>query len=260
VQPADKIARAMLAQAFPLVRRWLNVMLNRPLTLREAVIVGVVLLTAGTIYCQIYCLLALQQMHGASMPLWASVHRASVDVAPAFAAFELGKRVPPQPRWWHWLALIIFFAAAIALAVLWRLQLHKMDMALSPRRIAVDRLPFMAFAALGIAYYHARLRQKRAQSLEQRSGDSPEVMPPMNAIDWVKAAGNYVEIKAGDRTRLLRMTLRQAAEMLPQGGFVQIHRSVIDNRARIVRMNGRQRVSMADGTEFRVGDAYRSNL
>ena len=247
----------MLAQAFPLARRWLNVMLTRPLTLREAVIVGAVLLVAGTIYCQIYCLLALQQMHGASMPLWASVHRASVDVVPAFAAFELGKRVPPQPRWWHWLALVIFFAATIALAVLWRLQLHKMDMALSPRRIAVDRLPFMGFAALGIAYYHARLRQKRA---EQRCGDLSEIMPPVNAIDWVKAAGNYVEIKVGDRTRLLRMTLRQAAEMLPEAGFVQIHRSVIVNRARIARMNGRQRVRMTDGTEFSVGDAYRSNL
>jgi LytTr DNA-binding domain len=250
----------MLAQVFPLARRWFIVVLARPLTPREAVITGALLLTAGTIYCQIYCLLALQQMHGASMPLWASIHRASVDVVPAFAAFELGKRVPPQPRLWHWFALITFFAVALALSVLWRLQLDMMNSVLTPRRIAADRIPFMALAALGIAYYHARLRQGRAQSTDQRASDGPEVMPPVNAIDWVKAAGNYVEIKVGARTCLMRMTLRQAAAMLPEAQFVQIHRSVIVNRERVVRINGRQRVKMTDGTEFPVGDAYRSNL
>ena len=255
-----KIAPIMFAQALTYVKRWLNLMLSRRLRVAEAVAASLLLLTAGTIYCQIYCLLALQEMHGASMPLWASVHRASVDVIPPFVAFELSKRVPMNGRVWQWAALIAIFAAAIAIAVLWRMQLDIMSSGLSPRRMAVDRIPYMALAGVGLFLFHHRGRLSDVRAPWSRTSDDPDKMPPAKAIDWVKAAGNYVEIRVGGRTRLLRMTLRQASSLLPDEQFVQIHRSVIVNRERIAKVNGRRSVEMTDGTAFTVGDAYRSNL
>ena len=242
------------------IRRWLRVTLSRPLTLQEAAAVGLTLLVAGTTYCQIYCLLALQQMHGASMSIWSSVHRASVDVVPAFAVFEIGKRMPVRTRWWGWIVLLGALVVAVAVATLWRLQLHLMTSGLSARRIAVDRIPFMGLAAAGIAYYHIVGSTRR---LEARAtvDDGPELLPPAAAIDWVRAAGNYVEVHFNGRSRLLRMTLHHARRTLPSRDFVQIHRSVVVNKNRISNVDERLRtVRLADGSTLNVGETYRSNL
>ena len=257
----DTIGRAMLARILPHIRRWLSVTLTRPLTLREAVVIGAVLLTAGTIYCQIYCLLALQQMHGASMPLGASVHRASVDVVFAFAVFELGKRVPIRGRWWSWLVLVLLFAGAIALASLWRMQLHIMSDGLSPRRIAVDRIPFMGFAAAALAYFHKASQRNLAQA--QAASDSADAMPPADWIDWIRAAGNYVEIRVDGRTILKRMTMAQAEQALAGKAFVRVHRSMLVNRSRIAGLDRSERprhLRLADGSTVKIGEAYRANL
>src|SRR6476646_2901587 len=64
-----KLRAIMLAQAIPPARRWVIAALTRPFSLREALIACPLLLAVGVVYCQIYCLLALQQMHGASMPI-----------------------------------------------------------------------------------------------------------------------------------------------------------------------------------------------
>jgi hypothetical protein len=242
------------------IRRWLRVTLSRPLTLQEGAAVGLALLVAGTIYCQIYCLLALQQMHGASMSIWSSVHRASVDVVPAFAVFEIGKRMPVRTRWWGWIMLLGAVAAAVAFATLWRLQLHLMTSGLSARRIAVDRIPFMAVAVAGIAFYQTLGRVGRPEAGEA-ADNGPEQLPPAGAIDWVRAAGNYVEVHFNGRSRLLRMTLHHARQTLPSRDFVQIHRSVVVNKNRISNVDGRLRtVRLADGSTLNVGETYRANL
>lgn len=257
----DKTGLVMFAEALPHLRRWLNIALSRPLALGEAIIAGLGLLTVGTIYCQIYCLLALQKMHGATMPFSASVHRASVDIVPAFIVFELAKRVRFRNRAARWLTLLALFAAGIALAVVWRMQLHIMASGLTPRRMAVDRIPFMALAGLGIVLFHLR---RGAQS--SGHGNSPdmeetEVLPPPRSIDWINAAGNYVEVHFNGRAKLLRMTLQQAKGLLPADEFVQIHRSTVVNRSRISDVDGRVRtVRLNDGATLKVGETYRNAL
>jgi two-component system LytT family response regulator len=80
-------------------------------------------------------------------------------------------------------------------------------------------------------------------------------------IDWIKAAGNYVEVHFNGRTKLLRMTLHQARRALPSGEFVQIHRSVLVNTSRIAHVDARQRtVRLADGATLTVGETFRMNL
>ena len=250
----------MISSAISFARKWVTIVLTRPLRFGEAVGVGSAILGLGTIYCQIYCLLALQQMHGMSMPILASAHRASVDVISSFVAFELSKRVMLRDRHWNWLLVVFIFAAIVALAVYWRMQLDLMNSGLTPRRMAVDRIPFMALAAAGLAYYRWRLRHPVSPIPGARASCDLESLPPAGAIEWVKAAGNYVEIRVSGHTRLVRGALHQIAAVLPEPQFVQIHRSVIVNRAKVAGTNGRRTVRMTDGTEFSVGDAYRSNL
>src|SRR5438132_12418121 len=93
-----KLRAVMLAQLLQPARQWLTTALERKLSFREALSVLLVLIVIGTIYCQIYCLLALQQMHGATMPVRNSLVRASADVIPSFLAFEAAKRLLPLPR------------------------------------------------------------------------------------------------------------------------------------------------------------------
>lgn len=192
------------------------------------------------------------------MPLLASLCRAGSDVVPAFLAFEIGKRALGLPRAQRWIALGAIFAGAAALGVLIRLQAPIMSMGLMPRRMAADRIPFMLLA--GTALYYYRVRGRRVQEDPWAAAEERDRIPPANAIDWVRAAGNYVEIRVAGRTRLLRMTLRQARALLPGEQFLQIHRSVIVNRDRIATVKGRHSIEMKDGTSFTVGDAHRSNL
>src|SRR3954452_21440083 len=117
-----KLRGIMLAQAIPPVRRWLRTALTRPLSLLESLTLGLVLLVVGTAYCQVYCLLALQKMHGASMPLLASMCRAGADVIPAFLVFESGKRVAGLPRVARWPGLAALCIAGTTLGVLIRVQ------------------------------------------------------------------------------------------------------------------------------------------
>jgi hypothetical protein len=256
---AAKLRGIMLAQAISPARRWLMTALTRPLTLLETLIFGLALLVIGIAYCQVYCLLALQKMHGESMPLLASVYRAGADVIPPFLVFEAGKRVAALPRAVRWSGLAALLISGFALGVLIREQAPIMSSGLTLRRMAADRIPFMLLAAAALTYYWRRAH-RRAQEAPWTDGDEREQLPPAKAIDWVKAAGNYVEIRIAGRTRLLRMTLRQARALLPGDQFVQIHRSVIVNRDRIAIVNGRRSVEMTDGTTFAVGDAHRSNL
>jgi hypothetical protein len=148
----------MVSEAGRFVWRWAQHSLARTLSLREAATTLALLATAGTIYCQIYCLLALQQLHGVSMPLLASVGRSSADVVPAFLAFEIGKRAIPLPRFRRWPAIAAIFAGALAFGLAIRLQVPMMSQTLTLRHMAVDRIPFLLLAAAALAFYAARCR------------------------------------------------------------------------------------------------------
>lgn len=48
-------------------------------------------------------------------------------------------------------------------------------------------------------------------------------------IDWIEAAGNYVDIHTGDKTHLLRETMGNLETNLDPEHFIRIHRSAIVN-------------------------------
>lgn len=58
----------------------------------------------------------------------------------------------------------------------------------------------------------------------------------VDEIDWIEAAGNYVDIHIGDETHLLRETMNNLEAKLNPSRFVRIHRSTIVNIDRVKEM------------------------
>lgn len=84
------------------------------------------------------------------------------------------------------------------------------------------------------------------------------------AIDWIEAAGNYLCIRAGAQTHILRETLGQMQARLDPAYFARVHRSRIVNIARIARLvplsNGDHTLVLDDGTTLGLSRTYRDAL
>ncbi len=79
-------------------------------------------------------------------------------------------------------------------------------------------------------------------------------------IEYVKSAGNYVELITGDRTLLMRTTLHDLGEQLRAAGFRRVHRSLLVNSLHVVAIargpRGRRVVRMRGGAELPVGRQF----
>ena len=82
-------------------------------------------------------------------------------------------------------------------------------------------------------------------------------------IEYVKAAGNYVELVIGERTLLMRATLHDLGEQLRAVGFVRVHRSLLVNSLQVLAVRrgprGRQLVKLNSGEELPVGRQFEGN-
>jgi DNA-binding LytR/AlgR family response regulator len=83
-------------------------------------------------------------------------------------------------------------------------------------------------------------------------------------IDWVKAAGNYLELHVDGGCHLVRRTLKGFAAATAAEPFVRIHRSVVVRRgcvAGVVRLpRGRLAIRLQDGTTHAVGRSFRADV
>ena len=57
------------------------------------------------------------------------------------------------------------------------------------------------------------------------------------SVDFISAAGNYMELSCGTEKYLLRITLKELEQQLPAQQFIRVHRSHIVNIAAIERIN-----------------------
>jgi len=82
-------------------------------------------------------------------------------------------------------------------------------------------------------------------------------------IEYIKAAGNYVELVTGDRTLLLRATLQDLNDQLAPIGFLRVHRSLLVNPLHVVATRrgprGRRVVEVRSGAELPVGRQFGDN-
>lgn len=128
--------------------------------------------------------------------------------------------------------------------------------------------------AEALARAEAALRTRSAQQeqpVANQERDAPATLTidfygsriqlPYDQIDWLVADGNYVKLNAQQRTYYKRVTLMQMLELLEDYGFVQVHRSIVVNRAAVRSSqylgNNAYQIEMKDGQVFRTGRAFK---
>ncbi|HEX8719871.1 MAG TPA: LytTR family DNA-binding domain-containing protein [Pyrinomonadaceae bacterium] len=83
-------------------------------------------------------------------------------------------------------------------------------------------------------------------------------------VDYIKAEGSYLRLKAGKESHLMRERLSRLEDMLDPRAFARIHRSVIVNIDRIRGMqplfNGDQIITLRDSTQLTLSRSYRDTL
>ncbi len=94
--------------------------------------------------------------------------------------------------------------------------------------------------------------------------DKRMLLMPVDEIDWVEAADNYVVLHAGKENHLQRETLSAMAGRLPAEKFVRISRSTIVNIDRIKELqplfHGEYAVILKNGTRLTLTRTYRESL
>jgi two-component system LytT family response regulator len=84
----------------------------------------------------------------------------------------------------------------------------------------------------------------------------------VEAIDWVRAEGNYVRIHVDGAVYLHRETMRHLQDTLDPGRFLRIHRGVIVNVDRVHEVhplfNGNAEVVLRDGTRLALSRRFRA--
>src|SRR5215470_18492520 len=90
------------------------------------------------------------------------------------------------------------------------------------------------------------------------------VFVPLDEVEFFEAAGNYVQVHAGNGQYRVRETLTTFAERLPVRDFVRIHRSVIVNRNRIQELrrsfSGKYLVTLVSGKQVTLSRSHRPQL
>ena len=83
-------------------------------------------------------------------------------------------------------------------------------------------------------------------------------------IDWIEADGNYLRLWTGDRSHLVRETMKGAEERLDPATFVRIHRSTIVAIDRIdsiqAQDNGDYLVTMQSGAKLATSRGYADRI
>ncbi|NHK27793.1 LytTR family transcriptional regulator [Parvularcula flava] len=138
-----------------------------------------------------------------------------------------------------------------------------------------DLLTFILYLAVIYAFRHmaelrrevetARAEAGRSSRITLKSGGSM-IFLDAHAVDWARAAGNYVEISAGGKMHLARITLTALDEQLQASGadIVRTHRSWLVNKARLREVrptgDGDQIAILQFGEEVPVSRRYRDAL
>lgn len=99
--------------------------------------------------------------------------------------------------------------------------------------------------------------------IEVRDG-SKVMLLDAEAIGWIEAAGNYVEIHTANGMHTARGTLASYADRLETAGFVRIHRSRLVNPARVgsyeTTPSGDVEIVMSDGARLVGSRRFRAAL
>lgn len=141
-------------------------------------------------------------------------------------------------------------------------------LAIFPYELRKDLLTYLALASVYLGWLRLTsvdVEQEAAQppAIEVRDGARRRFVP-LAEVDWIEAAGNYVELHRGPTPILHRAPLSQLERELEGHGFVRIHRSRLVRRAAIEEVeskpSGDYVVRLSDGRELGGSRRFRRPL
>jgi hypothetical protein len=217
---------------------------------------GIAIWLAGAAYCHGYQHLLAGESPG---PWSGSLIWSAVAVVPWFALFEWSKqgRGVDAARRPAVLVGLVLGIAAVSIGLEYLVDFCLGDVTDRFGLLVMRRMPAVAFTVLLITLTRKAVLRRPA------SPAAVALRSIADAIDWVEAADNYVELHCAGNVTLRRMTMREAANELERHGFVRIHRRFLVNGRKIAGIsgtNGESVVRLSDGTELPVGRAFAINL
>jgi two-component system LytT family response regulator len=106
-------------------------------------------------------------------------------------------------------------------------------------------------------------RRKRLDRLAIKSGGATRFIR-VAEIDWIEAAGVYVNLHLGNKEILYRSALAELVERLDPARFVRVHRSTVVNIESILQLepisHGEFDVLLKGGARTRISRSYRGHL
>lgn len=214
-------------------------LLRQPLNSVQLTLAAAAIAIAVAVYCVVYSALAGRPETFVESVLWSVV-----NVMPWVPAIEGAKRAPSL-----FLAALALFGGLAASIGLGFAFTGTVDGAAFELWRRVPTLILVTGVAVAI----------RWSSRKHRTNDNDELPLLPRQIEWVRAAGNYVELRGCGRTIVHRSPLSAIERQLAGHGFVRIHRSMLVRRECIARIRSEDLV-LADGTHLRIGKRYRAAL
>lgn len=236
-------------------------MLLRPLPAAWLAPLAAVVLTAGAAYC-----LGYEGLRGGIGGWPGSYVWSACAVLPWLALFEAVKRAEwerdrPLSPWL--LALLLVGTGALSVGLEYLVDGLRGERSAPIGLLVLRRLP--AIAATLMLLLLARREQKTASAAEApvSAGEAEALRRQAEAVRWIRAADNYLELHLPGRVLMRRLTMREAASILEPLGFVRIHRSYLVSRrhvAGLVRDEGRLAVKTVEGDLLPTGRAFSAGL
>lgn len=133
------------------------------------------------------------------------------------------------------------------------------------RNLGTNVIFYAGIVAVGLlaARRERRAVPKAPEVLRARSRGAVRIVP-LDAVEWIEAAGNYAEAHTTDGAVLLDESLASLAARLPGDRFVRIHRRAIVRLDRIVGVRslgrGDAEVRLSSGQGLRLSRRYRDGL
>jgi len=189
---------------------------------------------------------------------------------PGLDGFGVLAELPPE-RW----PLVVFVTAYDQHAVR-AFEVHALDYLLKP--FEYDRLhEAVRRARLKLNQPDGPLEQTRLLALlEELQNKAPSwnrmvvrengrvIFLKPDEIDWIEADGNYLRLRVGSKSYLLRETMNSAEARLADKKFLRVSRSAVVNLERIKEwqplFHGDSVLVLKDGTRLTVTRVYREKL
>jgi two-component system LytT family response regulator len=191
---------------------------------------------------------------------------------PDLNGFDVLRKIPVNQ-----LPLVVFLTAYDHYA-LQAFDVHAIDYLLKPvdevrfaRTLERARAQMKTAAARQI---ELRLRELLDQTMQRaqvtyetrflvRTGRRVAIVP-VEDIDWIEAAGDYVTLHVGNKSHMLRQTMNRLEVQLDPDHFIRVHRSAMVRASRICELeslpNREYLLRLSDGTKVRTSRRFSDRI